>query len=88
MAAPAKSPDTKKREKKDPRAQWQKIAPKRIDRTLKSVAGLAKLARPSAYTWTSAELEKMLTALGNAFEHCERSFRNPGTTAMKEGFRF
>ena len=84
--APTKT-DTKKKEKEDPRKAWQRIAPRRVDRVIQSVYALAKLARPNAYTWTPVELDKIIDALGKAFEHCERSFRNPGAV-KREGFKF
>lgn len=86
MANPTK-PETKKREKKDPRKAWQEIAPRRIGRVLQTVNALSKLARPTAYTWTPTELTEMIAALGDAFERCERCFRNPGTVKV-EGFKF
>ena len=86
MANPTK-PETKKREKKDPRKAWLEIAPRRIGRVLQSVNAVTKLARPSAYTWTANELTEMLDAFGKAFTRLESSFRNPGTVKV-EGFKF
>lgn len=63
-------------------------APKRVDRVVKAVRGLSKLARTASYEWTPVQLDRVLAKLGEEFSAMESAFRNPTKKVVKDGFSF
>ena len=58
---------------------------KATNRVLKALDGLSRIARPASYTWTDAEVQKILSACAGALRNVEARFQNP-TKRAEGGF--
>lgn len=72
----AAAPTTDKREK------FVVLANKRLVRAVRSIHGVAKLARPSSYEYTPTDVEKIVGVLEEAVKHLQARF--DGVTAPQD----
>ena len=59
------------------RSNFKSAGAKRTSRAIKALRALSGVARPSRYSWTDADVAKILGALASELRSVEARFQNP-----------
>lgn len=91
--APATLTDAQKAAKAADRAKvkadnFLKLAPKRMDNTLKAMAGLRNLGNRASYSYTTEQREKIVATLKNAVNEVAGAYADDAKAVAGGGFSF
>lgn len=90
MAKSTKSPQERTVDRSKAKiAKFEKLAPKRMTRALKSIEVVGNLANRNSYTYTTEQATQIVTALAEAVKAISAKYTAPaGTKSGSEGFKF
>jgi len=67
---------------------FNKLAPKRMDKTLKALENLSRLANRNSYTYSPEQVQQIKAALGASINSLIARFDTATTSAKASGFTF
>lgn len=81
-AKKAESPQEKKVKKsRDKAAKFVELATRRVNKALRAIEGIAALSNRNLYTYDEAQVAKIFTALHNAINEADASFKAKGVSS-------
>lgn len=76
------SPQERKvKQSRDKAAKFIELATKRVNKALRAIEGIAALSNRNSYTYDDAQVAKIFTALHNAINEADASFKAKGSSS-------
>ena len=73
---------------KDKKTKFLELAKLRVNKTIKSIQLIGNLSNKSHYTYSSEQVNQMISALDKELKQVKDKFKNSKKNEEKDGFEF